>query len=168
MIGGVMGLTMGLAGGLCRRSVWRGVLVGLGALGIGGLAGGLASRALIPLFFRQFVPSSNDLLTPILIHAAIWAAIGAVGGLAFAIGMGRLRQLPAVVGGACLGALLATVFFQCLCAGLFPDSGSTSPVPGSSLVRLLAKLPATTLVALGGAWGILDSGSLRSARGSDS
>jgi hypothetical protein len=153
--GGVTGLAMGFAGGLAGGSPSRGGMVGLGALVVGGLVGALASRALVPLFFRHYVPNTNDLLSPILIHSGIWAVISAVGGLAFAIGMRRGRRLPHAIGGACLGAILATVLFHLLGASLFLDSGSTEPIASSSVVRLLAVFLATVLIAIGAARGTL-------------
>jgi len=155
IIGGVTGLTMGLAGGLAGRSFLRGTIVGFVALVVGGLAGGWASRALVPLFFRRFVPDTNDLLSPILIHSGIWSAIAAAAGLAFAAGIGRRRRWPAAVGGACLGAILATVLFHLLGAWLFPDSGSTRAIAGSPMVRLQAILAVTVLIAAGAARGVL-------------
>jgi len=163
VLGGVTGLVMGIAGGVAGRSALHGVVVGLGAQVLGVLVGALASLALVPLFHRDFVPDTNDLLSPIMIHAGIWAAIGAVGGLAFAIGMRRGRRLLNAIGGACLGAILATVVFHVLSGALFPDSGSTEPVATSSFVRLLAMLLVTVLVAPGAARGALGRASLPSS-----
>jgi len=153
ILGGVTGLVMGFAGGLACRSPWRGVIVGLGAQALGALVGALASLALVPLFHRELVPDLNDLLSPIMIHAGIWTGIGAVGGLAFGVGMGCGRRLLRPIGGACLGAVLAAVVFHVVSGGLFPDSGYTGPVATSSLVRLMAMLLVTVLVAAGAARG---------------
>jgi len=153
ILGCVTGVAMGFAGGLAGRSPWRGVIIGLGALAVGGLVSALSSWALLPLFYRRIVPDPNDLLSPILIHGGIWMAIGAVGGLAFAIGMGCRRCLATAIGGACLGAILATVLFHLIGAGLFSDSGSTEPIASQALVRLLAMLLVTVLVAIGAARG---------------
>jgi len=153
ILGGVTGLTMGFAGGLAGRSGSRGLKVGVGALVIGGLVGALASLALVPLFFRGFVPDRSDLLAPVMIHGSIWVAVGAVGGLAFAIGMRCWGRLADAIAGACFGALLATIFFHASAAGLFPDSGSTEPVASTSIVRLLAMGLISVLVAIGAAAG---------------
>jgi hypothetical protein len=167
ILGGVTGLVMGFAGGLAGRSVSRGVIVGLGAQALGGLVGALASLALVPLFYRQLVPDTNDLLSPIMIHAGVWMAIGAVGGLAFGIGLRCGRNLLGAVGGACLGACLATVVYHLLSASLFLDSGSTEPVATSPLVRLLAMLLVPVFVATGAARGALGRGPLKASPVSD-
>jgi hypothetical protein len=164
ILGGVTGLMLGLAGGLAGRSRARGVIVGLASLAAGTIVGALASFALIPLFFRGLVPDLNDLLTPILIHGGIWMAIGALGGLAFAIGMGRGRHVPVAVGAACVGAFVASVLFHLLSEGLFADSSSTAPLAKSALARLLAMLLVTVLVAVGAARGTLGRDTRPAAR----
>jgi hypothetical protein len=153
ILGSATGLAMGSAGGLAGRSPSRGVIVGWGGAALGGLVGAIASWYLLPLFYRRFVPDPNDLLSPILIHGGLWTAIGAVGGAAFAIGMGCGRRVPQAILGAGAGAALATVLFHLLAASLFPDSRSTEPVAASSTVRLLSRMLVTVLVAAGAARG---------------
>jgi hypothetical protein len=155
ILGSMTALTMGLAGGLTVRAPWRGAIVGLGAQVVGAFAAAGASLALIPIFFRQLVPDSNDLLTPILIHGGIWTAIGVVGGIAFAAGMNSWRHLPAAVFFACVGAFTASIIFHVLTGMLFPHSSSAEPVGGSAVVRLLATSLVTVLVAIGVAQGTL-------------
>jgi hypothetical protein len=149
ILGGMTGLAMGLAGGLAGRSILRGVIAGLGAAAIGAVVGTFASVALLRYFHRGHVPDPNDMSSPILVNAGIWMAIGAVGGLALAIGMSCARRAPQAVLGACLAACLGAVLFQLLAATLFPESGYAEPIASSSTVRLLAKLLVTVLVAAG-------------------
>src|SRR5262249_1954505 len=85
IFGGVLGLAMGLAGGLTARSITRGVIVGLIAAPITAALAAAVARALLPFLFRRMVPDPNDLMTPILVHGGIWAAVGAAGAMAFAI-----------------------------------------------------------------------------------
>jgi hypothetical protein len=101
------------------------------------------------------VPDPNDLLTPIMIHAGLWIAIGAVGGLSFAVGMGRHERVLDAIGGACAGALLATVATHLVIAGFSPSSPADDPIASSSFLRLASILPATVLIALGAARGTL-------------
>ena len=155
VLGSVTGLVMGLAGGLAGRAPGRGVFVALALQALGALVGALASLALLPLFYRGNVPDPSDLLSPILIHGGVWMAIGAVGGLAFALGLGSRGHLPNAVGAACIAAFLAAIVFHLLNGVLFPDSSSMEPVARSRLVRLLAMLLVTILVALGAARGAL-------------
>jgi hypothetical protein len=155
ILGAVTGLAMGIAGGLVGRSLSRGLVVGLGGLAAGGLVGGLASLGLLPLSFRRVVPNPNDLLSPILIHAGIWMAIGAVGGLAFAVGMRCARRSVDAVVCACLGAFLATLVYHGLGEALFPDAGSTELVATSTFVRFLAVFLVTVLISCGAVKGAL-------------
>jgi hypothetical protein len=156
ILGGVTGLVMGIAGTFCARSAERPGMVVLAALmaaAAGAIVGLLASRVLIPFFFRGLVPDRNDLLTPIMIHGGIWMAIGAVGGLAFAVGMRSWKRLPDVIAGACFGALLATFCFHALSGTLFPMSGSTEPVANTWIVRLIAMFLVPVLISAGAARG---------------
>jgi hypothetical protein len=155
ILGGVTGLAMGVAGGLAGGSVARGGVVGLAAFLAGAVAGASASFVLVPFFYRRLVPDTNDLLTPILIHGGIWMAIGAVGGLAFALGLQSRRHLANALGAACIGAFLAAVLFHLLSGSLFPDSRSTEALAGLPVVRLLAMLLVPVLVAVGSARGAL-------------
>ncbi len=132
ILGGITGLSMGLSGGLVGQSPYRGMVVGLGALVSGMLVGALISLALLRFFYRSYVADPNDLLSPILIHGGIWMAIGAVGGFAFALGMGRWRRIPAAIDGA-VGGFFASILFQTLTASFFPDAESLGPSPARRL-----------------------------------
>jgi len=153
IMGGVTGLLVGFAGGLGARSPFRGAIVGLGGFASGGLVATVASITILPFLYRRLVPDPNDLLTPIMVYGGISAAIGAVGGAAFAIGMGRGRLAARAMAGACLGAFLGTVVFQLLNELVFAHPSSGSLVSGSSSTRLLTRLLVTVLTALGAAWG---------------
>ena len=153
LLGCTTGLAMGFGGGVAGRTSSRGAVVGVSAMLMGGLVGAGASAALLPLFFRGLVPDLSDLLTPILIHSVIWGAIGAIGGLAFAIGTSRARHVPDAIIGACLGAVLATVIFHCAREMFFPGSRSSEPLGASPIVRLLAMMLVSIFQALGAVWG---------------
>jgi hypothetical protein len=155
LLGCVTGLTMGLSGGLAGHSARRGVIAGLSAQAVGALVGALASLALLRYFYRGFVQDLNDLWSPILIHGGIWMAIGAVGGSAFAFGLGCRRPLQAAIGAAAVGGLFAPILYQTLSASLFPATHTLGPVASSSSVRLLAMLLVTLLISVGAARGAL-------------
>jgi hypothetical protein len=156
ILGGVTGLALGFAGGLGARSFFRGAIVGVGGLALGSLVGALTSISMLPLLYRQLVPDPNDLLTPILFHGGISAAIGIVGGLAFSIGMGRGPHAARAMTGACLGALAGAIVFHLLSEFVFADSSSGRPVPSSSSARLLARFLVIVPTAFGAAWGAVD------------
>jgi hypothetical protein len=155
ILGAVTALMMGLAGGLAVRNPGRGLMVGLVAQAAGAMAGAAAAYALMPIFYWQLVPDSNDLLTPILIHGGVWTAIGVVGGMAFVAGRDSWRQFPVAAVFACVGAFLASILFHVTTGILFPHSSSAEPVGRSALVRLLATSLVTVLVAIGVAKGTL-------------
>jgi hypothetical protein len=159
LLGATTGLAMGLAGCIAGQFQRRGAIITL----LGGVAGaalaGLVSWKVVPGFFQGMVPDPNDIITPILVHGAVFVSIGAVGAVVFVLALGRAQAVPQAVAGACLGACLATVLSHIIGAGLFPDSQSTTlPVPESSLLRLISRLLVTFLVAVGAAWGASPSG----------
>ena len=154
-LGCLTGLAMGFAGGVAGRSPVRGMVVGVAAMLLGGLIAAGTSLVLLPAFFRQLVPDPSDLLTPIMIHGGIWGAIGALGGLAFAIGMGRGRRVVDAIIGACFGTLLATIVFHFSGEMLFPNSRSFDALATLPIVRLMAMVSVSVLLAVGAVWGTL-------------
>ena len=142
---------MGFAGGFAARSISRGVIVGLIAQVVGALVGGLASLGLLRILYAEYVRDPNDLFTPIMVQGGIWTAIGAVGGAAFAIGVKPGRRLFNAIGGACVGAMFATILFHVFSQSFFPDSGFSDPLASSSVVRLMSRLLVTLLIAVGAA-----------------
>ena len=127
---------------------------------MGLLVGALAALAVIPVFHpvlqRQFRTVTNDVWLPLVMHAGIWAAIGAVGGAAFAIGMGCKSRLLSAIGSATAGALLAAVCFQLIGTCLPLGAGATGPVARWSVVRLMAMLLPIVMIAAGAALGTVD------------
>jgi hypothetical protein len=157
VLGCAAGLAMGFAGGLAARAPLRGTFVGLSAQAVGLLVGALAALALIPLYHpvakRPFPTDMDEIWLPLLLHVGVWAGIGAIGGAAFAIGIGRRRRLPGAVGSATAGAMLAAVFFQLIGTCLPLDAGATDPVARWSVVRLVAMLLPSVMIAAGAALG---------------
>jgi hypothetical protein len=162
ILGASIGLAMGIAGGLTVRSPARGVAVGLGAGAVGGLVGGLAAAALLPLFYRSFVPDPNDWLPSILIHSCIWAAAGAVAALAFAIAQRSWARVPHVILGACVGAVLATIVYHFLAENYLANSGPADANARTPISRLVARLLVCVLIAAGTARGALVRASSKS------
>jgi hypothetical protein len=160
VLGCAAGLAMGFAGGLALRVPSRGIFVGLSAQAVGLLVGALAALAVIPVFHpvlqRQFRTVTNDVWLPLVMHASIWAAIGAVGGAAFAIGMGCTSRLRSAIGSATAGALLAAVCFQLIGTCLPLDAGATAPIARWPFVRLIAVLLPIVMIAAGAALGTVD------------
>ena len=138
--------------------------VGLAALAAGAIAAALISFALLPFCFRGLVPDLNDLMTPILIHGGIWMGIGAVGGWAFGTGMSSRRHILNALGAASVGGFVASVLYHLLTGSLFPDVSLTEPVAKSVVVRLIAMVLVTVLIAVGAASGSMGRHRDRTAR----
>lgn len=153
ILGALTGGALGLAGGMSRRSAGRAVAAGVVGLLAGGAAGHASCLAALPAYYREFDPQKDQLVLAVLTHGAIWAALGAVGGLAYSIGRnGTSRLLPALLGGL-LGGVAATLLFD-LGAGLaFAVDRTSHPISATGRTRLLAHLAVALGVAAGAAWG---------------
>jgi hypothetical protein len=148
LLGGALGVGMGGVGGLARHSR----SAGLRAAALGGLLGGGIGVGLCwvapPSRFRYLGDSSN-LLPLVLLHAAVGAALGAVGGLAFDLGRGRGRPvLPPLIGGI-VGAAGGMIVYQVLGAVALPLARTEMLVPTTWPARLLARLCLAVPAALG-------------------
>ncbi len=151
ILGTILGLFLGAAGGILRAAPLRAVLAGFAGIILGGLSAGLASWPLLGIYYRQHVPDPNDLLFPLLVLGGIWSVIGAAGGLAFCLGGGGSRHLLNAASSAFLGVLLATVVYEVIGITVFPDSHPTDPLTLSSPLRMLARVLVCTSAAVGAA-----------------
>ena len=156
VMGGVLGLFLGAAGGVVRRAPSRSAFAGLAGLVLGGLSGTLSSWPLLALYYRQHVPDPNDLLFPLMVLGGIWSITGAAGGLAFGLGSGRPRHLFNAASGAFLGVLLATILYGVIGVIIFPDSNPTDPLAKSGALRFLARVLVSVSGAMGAAVGSWD------------
>jgi hypothetical protein len=148
-LGAILGLALGFAGGMTRRSTAAaGKAAALGLI-LGGCSGVGLSLFLLPIYERNRDMISDDMVLPILIHCGIWGGIGASTGLAFGIGRGGGRQIVNSLCGALVGALVASVLFDILGALLFPVAQTARPISVTSGTRLLARLLVAMLAAVG-------------------
>jgi len=147
ILGAVSGASMGILGGLVRRSAHACRKAGvIGFLG-GGLAGVTGSLVMSRVFFQMLRPD-NSLVLPFATHAVIFALIGAVGGLVLGLGLGsRPAAIDGLFGGA-FGAVFGTGLAQMIQALGFPLVRNLEPIPRAWEVRLAAYLLATVLAAL--------------------
>jgi hypothetical protein len=154
VVGAILGLGLGIAGGLASGPIrlGRGTIAGLVGLAVGGALGVSASMALVPVFYqtRMANPLSLDLTIPMLVHAGIWSAVGTGGGLAFGLGLGgdRRRIARATIGGL-VGGALAAVAYEIIGAFAFPLADTPKPLSLTWGTRLLARLLVTTMAAGG-------------------
>jgi hypothetical protein len=153
VLGGVLGLTLGCAGGVARRSTGSAIVAGLCGSMTGTALGAGISWLVLPQFFdwnRRLGNEEPSLLIGLVLHGAVWAAIGAAGGMAFGLGLGERRKLPHAVAGGLIGAIVGTAVYEVIGAALFPLDGTALPVSDTWKSRLLARLAVacgTTLVA---------------------
>jgi hypothetical protein len=122
---------------------------------LGGAAGGIIPRILVPVYFRAYNPDRDDLILAVLIQGGIWSVIGAAAGTAFGIGLcDRGSALRALLGGL-LGAIAGMLVYEMVGALAFPLGGTSDPISASWLTRLFARLAATIFTSAGAALGAL-------------
>jgi hypothetical protein len=148
-MGGFLGLAMGMAGGLARRSIFRGASAAIMGLLLGTIVAASASLISVSLFYKKHDPASGDLVFPMLMHGAIWSAVGAIGGLAFGLALGEKGRWKATLVGGLVGAAAATVFYEIVGALAFPIDKTDLPLSASITTRAMAQLLIAILSAVG-------------------
>jgi hypothetical protein len=148
-LGALLGLMMGLAGGLAGRSLGRGIVATLAGALAGAAAGVGLSFALVPLFPTSFDQGQPSVLLMIGVRGGIWASIGAVAGLALAVGLGRQTSALKTLVGGFVGGLVGTVAFEIGNALLNALDRNDQIHPTSSNSRLLAYMTVSVLAAIG-------------------
>ena len=147
--GGLLGLAMGLAGGLARRSSSASARAAILGLVLGTAAAGGIASILAPIFLKRFDPQSGSLGLPLLTQGAIWASLGAAGGLVFAVGLGgRSRWIPTLVGGL-VGAAAAAIVYEIVGALAFPSDHTDFLTSASTTTRGMAQFLVATFSAIG-------------------
>src|SRR5262249_42945111 len=127
-LGGLFALSMGLVGGLVRQSAGSAIRAGVIGL-VGGIAlPPLTALVVFPLYYRFEDAGMSEMMVSLLTHVALWVPVGAVGGLALGLGLGRRgRIVPALVGGAA-GALIGALVYEILGAVAFPLAETDRPI----------------------------------------
>jgi hypothetical protein len=157
LLGAVLGLVLGVAGGVAGRSPRAGALAAVIGLLAGAAAGAGLAQVLVPIAARDLVMVSESLVFALVIHGSIWSAVGAVGGLAFGLGLGGRRRgrdtaLRAAAGGL-VGAFLGTIVYDLTGAVIAPLAQTGAPLSETAATRLLARVAVCVLATLGAAWG---------------
>jgi hypothetical protein len=148
-MGGFLGLAMGMAGGLARGSVFRGAWAAIVGLLLGTIVATSASLISVSLFYKKHDPTSGDLVFPMLMHGTIWSAVGAIGGLAFGLALGREGRWKATLLGGLVGAAAATVVYEVVGALAFATDKTDLPLAASMPTRAMAHLLVAILSAVG-------------------
>lgn len=154
LLGAFTGLALGLIGGLSTRSARNAMAGGLTGLILGGLAPALVAPWVVPYHRHLYWPETPDLKLPIMVHGAMWCALGLAAGIAFAIGLGDRRRIAQAAIGGLIGALVATVLFDAVGAIAFPHSRADLPIAETMSLRLISRLFVAAGVALGAIWAI--------------
>ncbi|WP_165225575.1 hypothetical protein [Aquisphaera insulae] len=154
--GALLGLALGAAGGLARRSARAALTSAVIGLPLGAAAGALSASLLVPFYnAHHSAPSPENATEEFFLamgtHGGIWAAIGGVAGLALGLGLGGRRSALALVGGV-LGALLATVLYELGSPVMFPQQKTFQPLGPIPELRLFGHLATALLVAAGALW----------------
>ncbi|MDR3632937.1 MAG: hypothetical protein P4L84_03820 [Isosphaeraceae bacterium] len=148
---GVLGLflggCLGLAGGLARRSSFAVAAGGSGSV-LGFAAGVGASLALLPFCIASRIRyPDNDLLISFVMHGAIWGLVGALAGLAFAVGLGERALWVRALAAGFAGALIGAVAFDLIGVVAFPGAKTDDPISRTWVTRLMARLLVTVATA---------------------
>ncbi len=138
-MGGLLGLTMGLAGGLVRRSISASTGAALLGLLLGTAVTGFTAVVLAANFFKRYDPQLGDLVLPMVTHGAIWSAVGAIAGLAYGLGLGGRGRWKATLVGGLAGGAAATIVFEFVGAFAFASSKTDLPVSSSINTRAMAQ-----------------------------
>jgi MFS family permease len=149
VLGGLLGLAMGLAGGVARRSTSSSARAAILGLFLG--AGVAVSMAFVfvSVFYKWHDPQSGDLLVPLLTQGAIWSSVGAIGGLAFGLGLGGQGRWRATLVGGLAGAVAATIVYEIVGALAFPANKTDQPLSSSITTRAMAHLLVAIFSAVG-------------------
>jgi hypothetical protein len=158
LLGAALGSGLGAAGGLARRSRRAAVRAALVGLAVGAGAAGGMSLVILPAYnaYMQRNPDEafRDLGLSLLVHAGIWSAVGAAGGLALGLGLGERKLWSRAVEGGLVGAALGAIAYELIGAFAFPAARTAQYVSATWETRLLARLAVTVLAAAGAAMAV--------------
>ncbi len=160
LMGAAVGLVLGATGGLVRRSTRTASAAVLGLV-LGAAAGSGAALVAVPAASRVHERDPGnmalEMASSLLARGGPWGAIGAVGGLAFGIGLGgRGRAVRGLLGGLA-GAIAGAILFEVVGALALPGTKTMEPIAATWGIRLLAQFLAVISTAAGVAAFVSDS-----------
>ena len=151
-LGGFLGLTMGLAGGLARRSVPAGIPAAMLGFVLGAAVESITGLPGCVDVLQTVRPDSGRPGTPLAHSRHDLLAVGAIGGLAFGLGLGGRGRWRSTLVGGLLGAAVATVVYEIGGALVFASSKTELPLSSSVTTRAIALLLVAICSAVGAAW----------------
>ncbi len=157
-LGGLLGLGLGLAGGLGRRSATGALLGALVGAGLGLAAGVLPPFLLMPMAHMRREELLRDPALGFGIHLGLWAPLGAMAGLAYALGRYGVSARHLVMGlmGGLIGATLGTLVYDIIGAVVLTLHSTQNPFAATQPVDtkwLPTRLLCLGCVAIGSAIG---------------
>jgi hypothetical protein len=158
ILGALLGLALGGAGGFARRSSRQASIAGLVGLVLGSALVPAVTLAALPRYYsaKDLDRSQDDLVLALGTHIGLWSMIGISGGMAFGFGLGGRRHIVSALAGGLVGAVLGTVVFEFLGAMAFPiDAYAAEPISNTPGSRLLARLLVAIGTSCGAAIGVL-------------
>lgn len=144
VLGACLGICLGAAGGLARRSTPAAVRGGLLGAVLGSATGAGLSLALLSWFYQaEKEYFEYELILSLAMHGFIWGVLGAVAGLAFAVGRGDGRLIGRALPAGGLGGLLGAITFELIGATFFAAAETGEPISETWQTRLMARLMVT-------------------------
>jgi hypothetical protein len=158
-LGLVLGLALGAAGGLARRSTRAAIAAGFTGMVLGGTAGAATPYLVLPHYNAARMATTDDdknidLGLSMRTHGAIWLAIGTAAGFALGLGLGGGAQVARATFGGILGAGLATVIHELGGALVFPLAETFRPLAVTAIARLTDHLIIALCVTAGALWAV--------------
>jgi hypothetical protein len=152
ILGAMLGLALGVAGGLVRNSPRRGVFAGITGALLGAIGGVGGATVFLPIYFRQLDVAQEqlgrDLVIPLLVHIGTWAVVGVASGIALGLGLGEGRRASRAAFGGLIGGALGAVVYEVVGALVFPNDRTTQPIALTWGPRLLAALSVSLMIAV--------------------
>jgi hypothetical protein len=158
-MGLLLGLALGAAGGLARRSSRAAIAAGFTGMVLGGIAGAATSYLVLPHYNAARIATIDDdqnvdLGLGLLTRGAIWLTIGAAAGVALGLGLGGGPPVARAVFGGIPGAGIATVIHEFGGALVFPLAETFRPLAVTPTARLTDHLLIALCVATGAFWAV--------------
>jgi hypothetical protein len=148
ILGAFEGLSLGLAGGLARRSARAAMTAAAGGLVVGACVAVGAPLCILPYYINNRNFFGESFLAPLLLHAALYVPIGAAGGLALGLGLASPRRITSLAAGGLIGAALGTLVNDFATVVLFPLSSPSLPLADTPSGRVASRLFVAVLIAV--------------------
>jgi hypothetical protein len=155
-LGALLGMALGAAGGMARRSPGAAITAAMVGFVLGAAAGAGATFLILPWYHAFYaIPApenaTQEMCLALATHGGVWVAVGAAAGLALGLGLGGGRVARAIIGGI-LGAALATGIYEFGGAVGFPLDKTLHPMAMAPGPRLLAHLSVALCVSAVALW----------------